>query len=114
MEQNSLAWKKIQMDYSRAGTLVPDSGRALVVIMTASHRGDATVLEQMLPKNLRYLGMMASRATAGHIMKQMLAKGFSPEQLKTVHSPVGLPINSRTPAEIAVSIAAEIIEVMNR
>lgn len=113
MEENSQAFQKIRSDYSRAGALVPDNGSALVVIMTASHKGDAVVLEQMLPKDLRYLGMMASRATAEHITGMLLEKGFTEEQLGRVRSPVGLPISSHTPAEIAVSIAAEIIKVMN-
>ena len=113
MEENGDAWKKIRMDYTQAGPLVPDDGESLVVIMTASHRGDAVVLEQMLPKNLKYLGMMASRTTAEHVMGQMRRKGFSRESLSAVRSPVGIPISSHTPAEIAVSIAAEIIKVMN-
>lgn len=114
MEENRLAWKKVRMDYSRAGSLVPDDGRALVVIMTSSHTGDAVILEQMLKKDLRYLGMMASRATAAHILSLMAGKGFTEERLRTVHTPVGIPISSHTPAEIAVSIAGEIIQELNR
>ncbi len=112
MEENRLAWKKVRMDYSRAGSLVPDDGSALVVIMTSSHTGDALILEQMLKKDLRYLGMMASRATASHILGLMAGMGFSKEKLSSVHAPVGIPISSHTPAEIAVSIAAEMIGVL--
>ena len=114
MEENREAWQKIRMNYELAGTLVPDNGEALVVIMTASHKGDALVLEQMLPKNIKYLGMMASRSTAKHILGLMRSRGFSEEKLSTVHSPVGIPIGSHAPAEIAVSIAAEIIAVLNK
>ncbi len=114
MEENREAWRKIRMNYELAGTLVPDNGEALVVIMTASHKGDALVLEKMLQKNLKYLGMMASRSTAKHILALMRSRGFSEEKLSTVHTPVGIPIGSHTPAEIAVSIAAEIITVLNK
>lgn len=113
MEENTEAYRRIRLDYTLAHTVVPDDGEALVVIMTASHGGDALVLEQMLGKKLGYLGMMASKTTASHIMRSMREKGFSEERIKTVHSPVGIPISSHTPAEIAVSIAAEIIKVMN-
>lgn len=113
MESNTTAWQRIHMDYMEAGTLVPDNGQALVVIMTASHASDALVLEQMLSKNLLYLGMMASRSTAGNTFELMRSKGFPRERLCMVHSPVGIPIASHTPAEIAVSIAAEIIRELN-
>jgi len=113
MEENRDAWQRVRMDYRNAGDMVPDKSSALVVIMTASHQGDAVILEQMLGKDLLYLGMMASRATAGHIMADMREKGFTGEQLNTVHTPIGIPISSHTPAEIAVSIAAEIVKVLN-
>ncbi|MEA3265848.1 MAG: XdhC/CoxI family protein [Candidatus Fermentibacteria bacterium] len=116
MEENEAAWKKIVRDYADVSSLVPDSGDALVVIMTASHAGDSVVLRQMLPekKNLKYLGMMASKVTSKHVLGEMRSLGFSQEDLSTVHTPIGIPISSQTPAEIAVSIAAEIIMVLNK
>jgi xanthine dehydrogenase accessory factor len=113
MEENEDAWQRITMDYSQAASIVPDNGQGLVVIMTDSHVHDARVLELMLPLNLRYLGMMASRSTADHVLKEMEMKGFTREALSRVHTPVGIPIGSHTPAEIAVSIAAEIIRELN-
>ncbi|MCK5785134.1 MAG: XdhC family protein [Candidatus Sabulitectum sp.] len=114
MAENGSAWKKIVHSYDLVSKLVPDESNALVVIMTASHTGDATVLRQMLPKNLKYLGMMASRATSKHILGEMKKLGFSEEIIDTVHTPIGIPISSQTPAEIAVSVAAEIVKVLNR
>jgi len=43
----------------------------------------------------------------------MRADGFTEEELARVHAPIGLPIHSRTPEEIAVSIAAQIIQIKN-
>jgi len=114
MKANDQAWKKIHMSYLDAGKLVPDNGRAIVIIMPASHQGDAVILRQMLTKNLKYLGMMASRTTTHHIFSMMRAEGFTEEQLARVHSPIGISIGSHSPCEIAVSIAAEIISVCNR
>ena len=44
----------------------------------------------------------------------MLGEGFSEEQLNSIHAPIGLPIGGHMPAEIAVSIAAEIVQEKNR
>jgi len=114
MEENQAAWKKIIRNYSDVSSIVPDNGNALVVIMTASHEGDSVVLKQMLTLNLRYLGMMGSKATAKHILAEMQSLGFTEKELSSVHTPIGISISSQTPAEIAVSIAAEIIMVLNK
>lgn len=114
MEENKTAWKKIVSDYSNVSSIVPDNGNALVVIMTASHAGDSIVLRQMLSINLRYLGMMGSKTTAKHILGEMRSLGFEEKELNSVHTPIGIPISSQTPAEIAVSVAAEIIMVLNK
>lgn len=113
MVENKAAWEKIVGSYEEADSLVPDHADALVVIMTASHTGDSVVLRQMLPKNLKYLGMMGSKATANHILAEMRSLGFSEDRISIVHTPIGIPISSQTPAEIAVSIAAEIVKVLN-
>ena len=47
------------------------------------------------------------------LFRNLEKEGFEAEKLKRIHTPIGLPINSRTPEEIAVSIAAEIIAVKN-
>ncbi len=108
MQENHFAKKKIVSRYSEVTTLVKDN--SLVIIMTASHQGDATVLKQMLPKELKYIGMLGSKTTANYILNEMKTLGFSDEQISKVNTPIGLPISSQTPAEIAISIAAEIIQ----
>jgi xanthine dehydrogenase accessory factor len=55
--------------------------------------------------------MIGSRRKRDLIFKQLLSEGFSEEELKRVHSPIGLPIGAETPEEIAVSIIAELIKV---
>ena len=47
------------------------------------------------------------------LIKELKVEGFDDAKLSRIHTPIGLPINSRTPEEIAVSIAAEIISVKN-
>ncbi len=58
-----------------------------------------------------YIGLVASPTKAREFFKRLLAKGISPETLKQVHTPVGLDIGAESPAELALSILAEILAV---
>jgi xanthine dehydrogenase accessory factor len=84
---------------------------AYVVIITRGHLHDHQLLRQILPKPVRYLGMIGSRHKREVIYKALRREGFSEDLIKTVHAPIGLSINAQTPEEIAVSIAAELIQV---
>lgn len=90
---------------------IMDGEHSWVVIMTPEHRSDAEVLRSLLEKELRYVGMMASRAKRDAIYSDLLDRGVAHSRLERVHCPAGMAIGSRTPEEIAVSIAAELIRV---
>lgn len=85
-----------------------------VVIMTRGHRYDLDCLREMFQKEYAYLGMMGSRSRVQKIREQLKKEGISEERLKGLHAPVGLSIGAMTPAEIGVSILAEVIEEKNR
>ncbi len=68
-------------------------------------------LRALAPKELRYLGLIGSRAKVARIYEALEADGITPEQLRKVHAPVGLDLGAVTPQEIAVSILAELIAV---
>ena len=59
-------------------------------------------------------GVLGSKAKMATLMKELRNDGLDAARLRRIRTPVGLPINSRTPDEIAVSIAAEIISVKNK
>lgn len=84
---------------------------AYIVILTRGHLHDQTVLEQALRTHPAYIGMIGSRTKRKKIYDNLMKNGVSEEQLTRVHSPVGLSIGAQTPAEISISIMAEIIEV---
>ena len=84
---------------------------AFAVILTRGHRHDLDALRALAPKNLRYLGLIGSRAKVARIYEALEAEGVTPEQLRKVHAPVGLDLGAVTPEEIAVSILAEMIAV---
>ena len=81
------------------------------VIMTRGHQDDYTCLTALLKKRPGYLGMIGSRAKVAHTTQRLRQDGFSQADIDFVHSPVGLDIGAQTPAEIAVSIAAQIVQV---
>lgn len=82
-----------------------------VVIMTRGHQADYTVLAQLLRSGARYLGCIGSRRKLALCRERLLAEGFTEEEYRRLHAPIGLNIGAETPAEIAVSVAAELIAV---
>ena len=84
---------------------------AFIVIVTRGHLHDKTVLAQALHTDAAYIGMIGSRRKRDHIFKALLKQGFTAADLKRVYSPIGLEIGAETPAEIALSIVAELVKV---
>jgi len=82
-----------------------------VVIVTRGHTNDLEALRALAPRELRYLGLIGSRAKVARIYDQLVTDKTPPELLKQVHAPIGLDIGAVTPQEIAVSILAELIAV---
>jgi xanthine dehydrogenase accessory factor len=84
---------------------------AYVVVVTRGHTNDLDALRALAPRELRYLGLIGSRAKVARIYDALCAEGTSSELLTRVHAPIGLDIGAVTPQEIAVSILAELIAV---
>ncbi|ABI68448.1 XdhC/CoxI family protein [Syntrophomonas wolfei] len=82
-----------------------------VVIVTRGHQHDLLCLRQMLKYPLAYLGMIGSRRKVAIIRERLLEEGLAVKKLNSVYMPIGLDIGAQTPAEIAVSITAELIKV---
>jgi xanthine dehydrogenase accessory factor len=84
---------------------------AYVVIVTRGHTNDLEALRALAPRDLRYLGLIGSRAKVARIYDALTADQMPAEVLKQVHAPIGLDIGAVTPQEIAGSILAELIAV---
>jgi xanthine dehydrogenase accessory factor len=80
-----------------------------IAIMTRGHQGDYGVLAQALNTPATYIGMIGSKTKIALTKKAVLEAGFTEADFSRVNSPIGLAISAQTPAEIAVSIAAELI-----
>ncbi len=85
--------------------------RSYVVIVTRGHLYDGEVLEQAVQTDAGYIGMIGSKRKIAVLYKDLMEKGINKQLLDRVHAPIGLHIHSETPAEIAISIMAELIKV---
>ncbi len=85
--------------------------RAYAVVVTRGHRHDLDALRALAPRDLRYVGLIGSRAKIAKIFDALEAEGVPADHLQRVHAPIGLDIGAVTPQEIAVSIASELIAV---
>lgn len=104
---------RIVDSYDSIDSFIPSATNAYVVVMTLGYKSDETVIRKLLGKEFKYFGVLGSKAKMATLMKALKDEGFPAESLAHIHTPIGLSINSRTPEEIAVSIAAEIITVKN-
>lgn len=86
-----------------------------LVIVTSGHKTDGDVLRQFIGSKAAYIGMMGSKAKIEKMKALFFEKGWAtPEQWNRIHTPVGLDIGGQTVEEIALSIAAELVNVRNR
>ena len=82
--------------------------------VTREHAGDEICVKKVLARSYAYLGMIGSRKKVKAAFESLEAQGFSKEAVEGIHAPIGLAIGARTPEEIAVSIAAELIQIKNQ
>jgi xanthine dehydrogenase accessory factor len=100
--------------YEELEQLVPAGHSIYVVIMTFGYRTDDIAVKALLGKHFKYLGLLGSKKKIEKMFDDYRNAGINEEWLQRIHTPVGLPIKSQTPEEIAISIAAEIIRVKNQ
>ncbi len=93
--------------------LAPDS-RTAVVTLTHDSKLDDPALGVALRSAAFYVGSLGSRKTHAARVQRLQKAGFDDETIARIHAPVGLPIGSRSPAEIALSVMAQITEVLRK
>ncbi len=105
--------KLIYNDYESIDKAVNFNANAFIVIMTYGHVHDRQVLEYCLKHPFRYLGMIGSKKKVAETLERVKSNGFTDDDVSKVHAPIGLPIHSHTPYEIAISILGELIQLKN-
>jgi xanthine dehydrogenase accessory factor len=113
LDANTYAHHQRRISYADVATEIPEGPEQYVVVMTVGYRSDQQVLRQLLGRRYRYLGVMGSAAKVAELRRVLGEEGASAEALAQLRGPIGLAINSRTPEEIAISVAAELIGVRN-
>lgn len=113
MLANKDANEKHIIKYEEIDQHIPEGKNIYVVIASFSHTHDKNILNKLINKKVAYLGMMGSKNKVKQIFDDLKSKGITEEQLNNVNAPIGITIKSETPPEIAVSIAAKIIDVRN-
>ncbi len=113
IEKNSFAHRKVKIEYEKISEEVPEDSNDCVVLMSFGYRTDELCIQQLIHRNYKYFGVMGSQEKMNKLFNSLLDQGFSKEDINNIYSPIGLQIKSKTPMEIAVSIAAEIIFVKN-
>lgn len=90
---------------------VPIHADTCIVLVTRGHVHDRACLEQVLDSPACYIGMIGSKLRVRTVMRHLKEGGRDVSKLRRVHAPIGLDIGSQTPAEIALAIMAEIVNV---
>jgi xanthine dehydrogenase accessory factor len=94
----------------RDGVLTPTAGD-LALVVAAHGNDEIATLRAGLEAGVSYVGLVASRKRGAAVIDELRAEGTSEELLQLLDTPAGLDIRARTPAEVALSIVARIIEV---
>jgi xanthine dehydrogenase accessory factor len=105
----------IVQDIGKAIDEMPKTADTYFVIVTRGHSHDADALKACIKSDVAYIGMIGSARKTALMQKKFIAKGWAtPSQFNRVHAPIGIEINSKTVQEIAISIAAELVQVRNQ
>lgn len=90
------------------------SKKDFIVLITRGHEHDYEIMRKVLSKPSAYLGMIGSKVKRRDIYRRLQNEdGYSADDLKKIHSPIGIDIGAETPQEIALAIMAELIQVKN-
>lgn len=106
-----MAEETIAGDLERIGDYVEIRPCDYVCIMTRGHQYDYYVQKQCMEKKPCYIGIMGSRNKIRVVTEKLLGDGFTIEEIEACHMPIGTEIGAETPAEIAISVAGELISV---
>lgn len=104
----------IAEDFVTALEKLPMNSSTSVVVITRGHVHDVDCLQEILKKQTGYLGLIGSKRRVRFVLQMLADQGFPQDRLEEVFTPIGTPIGSESPEEIALSIMAEIVCVRRK
>lgn len=99
------------VDFTALSDILEVKKEDYLVVVTRGHRCDTDAERFALRTPASYIGVVGSKRKTQYVREKLLAEGFTNEELDRVHAPIGIDIASETPAEIAISIAAQLIQI---
>ncbi len=114
MQANNFVQSKQIVEFETIAQHIPETENTYVVIMSFGYRTDDIIIRRLLDRKYKFIGMLGSQEKMNKLYKNLLADGFSQAQLDQVNAPIGIDIKSETPAEIAISVAAQLIQIKNK
>ena len=106
-------WELVCVDHpeEEVETLSDD---ALVLVMTHSHALDLELVAKAIRRDFAYLGLIGSERKWDRFQKRLAQRGFTESEIAKVRCPIGVSKHSKEPSAIAISVAAELLEVLQR
>src|SRR5579872_113978 len=101
-------------EYEDVFPKLPINELSYIVIVTRGHRDDMRVLRWAVGTDARYIAMIGSKRKVIGVIKEIEKEGIARERLERIFAPMGLEIGAVSPEEIAVSVAAEMIDMHRR
>ena len=98
----------VNMDMPKALETMPIGWNSFIIIATRGHKLDAHCLRAAVKTEARYVGLLGSKRKTILIAQMLRDEGVAEERIRAVHAPIGLDLGGRTPAEIALSVMAEL------
>ncbi len=113
LEEDQLADMEglISEDMESYAERLPSESSTYIVLLTRGFSTDRAILERIIGRDFRYIGMIGSGKKIGTIKEELISKGIGKMHFSKFYAPIGLDIGAETPEEIALSIATEIISI---
>lgn len=92
---------------------LPANPDSYIVIVSRDHPTDFRLARFFLRREWKYLGVIASRTKAAILRRELQDEGYEPARIARLVAPIGLPIGGASPAEIAIGVAAQLVQVRN-
>jgi xanthine dehydrogenase accessory factor len=114
MKANTFAHYSKIIDFEKIDRYIPEGDNIYVVIMSFGYRTDNIIIRKLIDKKFRYIGMMGSKEKIATLFTNLIDDGYHQNLISNVYAPIGVDIKSETTQEIAISVAAQLINAKNR